>query len=58
MLLPLIFCLLFSSAFELDVEMLVEVISLVKTDISLSIDDVLGKRRGLITWVPLRLGGG
>ena len=48
MVLPLLFCLLFSGAFELDIEMLAEVISLVKTDVSLSIEDVLGKKRVLI----------
>lgn len=51
MLLPLLFCLLFSGAVELDVEMLGEVISLVKTDISLSMEDVfkmLGKKKVLI----------
>lgn len=50
MLLPLLFCLLFSGAVELDVEMLGEVISLVKTNISLSMEDVfkmLGKKKVL-----------
>lgn len=48
MLLPLSFCLLHSGAFELDVEMLAGVINLIKTDVSLSIEDVLGKKRVLI----------
>lgn len=48
MLLPLLFCLSFSGAFGLDVEMLAEAISLVKTDVSLSIEDVPGKKRILI----------
>lgn len=56
MLLPLLFCLLFSGAFELDVEMLAE--HLIKIDVSLSIEDVLGKKRVLITWVLLGLRGG
>lgn len=47
MLLPLLFC-LFSGAFQLDVEVLAEVISLVKTGISLGIEDVLGKKKILV----------
>jgi len=57
MLLPLPFYLLFSGAFEPDVEMLAEVISLVSADVSLHVEDVLGKRRVLMLGVPLGLGG-
>lgn len=48
MLLPLLFCLWFSDAFEVDVENLAEVISFVKTNVSFSIEGVLWKKRVLI----------
>lgn len=57
MLLPQPFCSLLSDSFEINIEVLAAVISLVKTNVSFSIEDVLGGKKSTDTWVLLGLGG-